>query len=189
MPETPKLPCNIDAERIVLGAILNQHPGAGEALDLLSEDDFFLDQHRILFRHLLALWNKNQGTDLVTIADHLDDSERTKAGGIDYVASLLDGIPAKFPLWQQSHSLRERRIRRMLIRAAQHIEALAFDADRNENSPDAVLDQAIEEIAAISRFCESEDYGRTDYDAAASFIAALYNRPPVPVRSGIPKLD
>lgn len=64
-------PCNLDAERAVLGAVLLEGRAALRGL-LLRPQDFFLEAHRDVFHAMLALDGRGEPIDVLTVAAQLD---------------------------------------------------------------------------------------------------------------------
>ena len=88
------LPHNVDAEKSVLGAILVNNENYYRVIETLRSEDFYLDAHRVIFRQMIELIEQSKVIDLITIQDELDRASRLEsAGGITYLAGLLDGIP------------------------------------------------------------------------------------------------
>ena len=58
-------------ERIVLGAIVSHHRQAGEALEALTEEDFFHPDHQEIFNVMQILATKGETVDLVTLYDEI----------------------------------------------------------------------------------------------------------------------
>src|SRR5690348_12756164 len=88
------LPNNLDAERSVLGAIILDNHALNAAIETLRPEDFFLDQHRRVFTHMIQLGESQQAIDLVTLTDGLHNrGELEASGGAPYLASLADGMP------------------------------------------------------------------------------------------------
>ena len=88
------LPHNIEAEKAVLGAILVNNENYYRVLENLKPADFYLNAHRVIYGKMVDLIEKSKAIDLVTIQDELDRSSQLEAaGGITYLAGLLDGIP------------------------------------------------------------------------------------------------
>ena len=93
-PEPIKqLPCNHDAERAVLGAVILDNsilPTLG-----LVPEDFSLDSHRRIFKAMLDI---DGGIDLVTLVEHmkrigaLSDLGKSPAS---YLAFLTEGLPGR----------------------------------------------------------------------------------------------
>ena len=68
-------PNSVEAERSVLGAML-QDPGAViQAAEMLFADDFYQPQHREIYDCMLALHRQQSPVDLVTV-----DSELSRRG-------------------------------------------------------------------------------------------------------------
>jgi hypothetical protein len=85
---SPRLPHSPEAERGLLAGIILGNDGPW-----LDPSDFFLPFNRELYKGLLRLKQDGKPTDdLVLIANLLDPVELENAGGIAYLASLLDGI-------------------------------------------------------------------------------------------------
>lgn len=89
------LPSNLDAERSILGAILLDNEQIDRCLDAgLKAGEFFLDQHRRIFRKMQEMAFDAQAIDLVTLSDELHRrGELEAAGGAAYLAALADGMP------------------------------------------------------------------------------------------------
>src|SRR6059058_5828567 len=82
------LPNNLEAERSVLGAILLDNHALNAAIETLRPEDFFLDQHRRVFTHMIALGESQQAIDLVTLTDELHcKGELEASGGAPYLAA------------------------------------------------------------------------------------------------------
>jgi len=89
------LPHNLDAERAILGAILLGANGANEAISQLQLTDFFLPQHRTIFRHMRLLRERGDPVDdLVLLYESLTVSNDLEAaGGAAYVSQVPEGLP------------------------------------------------------------------------------------------------
>jgi replicative DNA helicase len=90
------LPCNIHAEKTIIGAVLNDNNAFLQAAERLTPDDFFLDSHKRIFLRMSELMNKNQAVDFVTLSNELAlHKESEYIGGISYLASLTEGLPMR----------------------------------------------------------------------------------------------
>ena len=89
------LPCNLDAERFVLGSILlnsELYPEAAAALT--NGDDFSQEKHRRIWRSMAALNDQGQHIDRVTVANELmRHGELESVDGLSYLVTLDDGLP------------------------------------------------------------------------------------------------
>src|SRR5215510_9480546 len=93
-PPERTLPHNLEAEKSVLGAILIHNPAFNHAAELIDARDFFRDAHRRIFDRMVALSERGDAIDFVTLKEELSKAgELDEVGGPAYVASLADGVP------------------------------------------------------------------------------------------------
>lgn len=148
--EDRPLPNSHEMEQRVLGAIINGGKGSRNGvIDFLEVEDFFYPAHRATYEAILAV----PGIDLVTVTEQLLRTARLDtAGGVAYVASLVDGIPyfAHVELW--ARMLRGYRLIRQAMYAAEAIRERGYDAGNAAE----YLDGAIESLSAIARKAEEE---------------------------------
>jgi replicative DNA helicase len=93
------LPCNVDAERYVLGCILlsAEEQYAKVAL-LLERNDFSLEKHRRIFAAMERLSEQQIPIDRVTVAEELMKFNQLQScDGLTYIVSLDDGLPLGGP--------------------------------------------------------------------------------------------
>src|SRR5262249_10127110 len=83
-------PQSIDAEHAVLGALLLDSEAVGRAVERLSGREFYRDAHRKIFLAIVALFNRGERADLVTVTEELKRrGDLETVGGPAYVAQLL----------------------------------------------------------------------------------------------------
>ena len=154
MPETVvaaaerTLPHNLDAERSVLGAILVHNDAFNLAAQVLTPGDFYRDAHRRIFDKMIALSERRQAIDFVTVKEELARAgEVDEVGGPAYIASLADGVPRATNVEYYARIVKEKATLRNLIYAANKIVANAYEA---EDDPELILDQAESAIFSIA---------------------------------------
>ena len=69
VPSEKPLPHNLEAERCVLGAILIHNDAFNVAAELVDQDDFFREAHRLVFERMIGLNERQQAIDFVTLKD------------------------------------------------------------------------------------------------------------------------
>ncbi len=142
------LPHNADAERTVLGAILVDNQAFNSAAEVLTRDDFYRDAHRRIFEGMATLAEKSEPIDLVTLKNELTRSQSLEAaGGVAYLAGLVEGVPRLENVLPWSRIIREASVLRNLIHASSRIAQEATDA---QDTADAILDRAEQAIFAIA---------------------------------------
>jgi replicative DNA helicase len=154
MPETATatpertLPHNLEAEKSVLGAILMHNEAFNYAAELIDSKDFFRDAHRRIFDKMVALSERNDAIDLVTLKEELARSnELDEVGGPAYIASLADGVPRSANVEHYARIVKEKATLRSLIQSANRILS---DAYRAEEDADLILDGAEKAIFEIA---------------------------------------
>ena len=60
------LPHNVDAEKSVLGSILVNNEHYYRIVEMLRAEDFYLDAHRVIFRHMMELMEKFLSKKILT---------------------------------------------------------------------------------------------------------------------------
>src|SRR5215470_8235330 len=88
------LPHNLEAEKSVLGAILIHNDAFNHAAELIDSRDFFRDAHRRIFERMVALSERGDAIDFITLKEELTrGGDIEEVGGPAYLASLTDGVP------------------------------------------------------------------------------------------------
>lgn len=125
-------PHNLDAERAVLGAFMLDSPASSQVLDLLGADDFLITQNRTIYRRIHVMRRAGLPVDLLTLHDALEaNNELNAAGGVGYIASLIDGVHRLINAGQYAQIvLRDSQLRQLAYLAENFREkALAPEAD------------------------------------------------------------
>jgi replicative DNA helicase len=142
------LPHNLDAERSVLGAILIDNEAFNIAASVIDAGAFFRDAHRRIFDRMVALNERSQPIDLITLNEELDrNGELDEAGGPAYLASLLDGVPRATNVEYYAKIVKEKATLRALIFSANKILSNAYEADQDA---DLILDEAESAIFSVA---------------------------------------
>jgi len=78
------VPSNVEAERLILGAILFDNTTINQAIERLKTDDFLLTSNHRIFKKMIKLSEQGRGIDPITLQEEL-----CRAGELDPV-----GVPA-----------------------------------------------------------------------------------------------
>lgn len=145
-PET--LPSRPEAERSLIGALLIDGGLLTRVMEHVVPDDFAVEAHRLAYDACLALSDRKEAVDLVTVQAELERHGRLeRAGGTAYLASLLDNVPDVESVETYAKLVREAALRRQLILQSRRAARAAVDA------PDAqaVLEAAQQELVDIAK--------------------------------------
>lgn len=144
----PAIPHNLDAERFLLGSVLVDGSTIGEATAMIQAEDFFLNEHKHVFRAAQRLAQKGCQPDLVTVVDDLrQQGELELAGGVAYVAALLDGGLRVGNIKFYAQIIRRCSQLRSLMRIA---DDLLGAAGAPGADPACIADEAIARLARIA---------------------------------------
>jgi len=142
------LPHNLEAERSVLGAILVHNEAFNTAAQVIDGRDFYRDAHRRIFDRMVALSERGEAIDFITLKEELSrGGELEEVGGPAYVASLVDGVPRATNVEYYARIVKEKATLRNLIYAANKILTNAYEADQES---DLILDEAESSIFAVA---------------------------------------
>ena len=141
-------PNNLEAERGVIGAILLDPRLCDDVAIVLRPDDFYLDQHRRVYRRLLEMNAASSGIDLTLLVEELRSSgELVEIGGEAYLAELMNSVQVTAHAAYYAKIVQQNAIRRQLIETC---ESVLSDAYAPEVQPKELVARAEEKIVAIN---------------------------------------
>ena len=115
-------PHSIEAEQSLLGGLLLDNQAFDKIADQVTADDFYRDDHRRIFRHLVKLIQAAKPADVVTVAESIDASEdRERTGGAAYLGALSRNTPSALNIRRYAELVRERSVQRRLAQVATEI--------------------------------------------------------------------
>ena len=142
------LPQNLEAERSVLGAVLLDPNALAFVIPILTEQDFFTDSHRRIYRSMLDLSQRSAEIDILTLKEEFARTGSVeKVGGAAYLSSLLDAVPDVANVEHYARIVKEKSTLRRLIQAGQR---LIREGLSQEKTAEALLGDATGEIFDIA---------------------------------------
>lgn len=149
-------PNNPEAEQACLGALLLDPDALTTVLRYVRPDDFYLSSHAEIYAAIIALHEKGQKADLITITDEMKlAGSLERAGGPGYIASLTSMTPSAANVEYYARIIQEMSTRRNLIKTAALVSSLAYD-DTRETEP--ILDQIQAKIFEITQNRKAASY-------------------------------
>jgi len=149
-------PQNLEAERACLGSMLLDREAIEVAIDLLRDEDFYSQQHKIIYNSILDLYNRSAPVDIITLNDHLKGTdELDKAGGVVYISSLLDEVPTSANIEYYAKIVEQKSLLRKLISAASSIVSLGYGKEKDAYE---IIDEAEKLIFDVAERKESRGY-------------------------------
>jgi len=147
----PLPPHSIEAEQAVLGGLLLDPAAWDNVADVLTADDFYRADHKLIFQAIAALAATSKPTDVVTVVGELERrSELEQAGGQITVLTLSRDTPTAANVRAYADIVRERSILRQLVTAGSEIASAVFNND-GETARELVdkAEQKVFEIAEM----------------------------------------
>lgn len=145
-----KPPYSEEAEKGVLGAALLD---GARIIDLcrinkLSEESFFIQAHKVLYRCLLDMQETGRQIDLLTVAEFLKGrGELELVGGADFLDALVDATPVAAYGSHYIEIVRDKFILRELIARANDTIESCYDV---EDSAESVLNEAEQRFLSLA---------------------------------------
>ena len=142
-------PQSIEAEQSVLGGLLLDNQSWDRIADIITADDFYRREHRLIFNSISALCAESSPADVVTASEWLERSgELDAAGGLAYLGSLANNTPSAANIVAYAAIVRENSVMRELVRAASDIGGMVYTPEGRTASE--LLDFAEKRILDIS---------------------------------------
>lgn len=142
-------PQNIQAEDSLIGSLLLDREAIIKVADIVAGDDFYVDKNRLIFEAILALYEKREPIDVVTLSNKLESmGELDNIGGAAYLTELVNGVPSAAHVAHYAQIVAQKATLRRLIEASAKINGLAYD----EDAPlDGLLDSAEQTLFEVSQ--------------------------------------
>lgn len=122
-------PSNLEAEQHLLGSMILNSSALAEGLFLVREDDFYKDAHKIIYKALVEL-NDRDHFDALVVVDLLRDQGNLKAvGGAEYISELVQTASRTYNVGEYAAIVHEKSIRRKLIDASSAIITECFQLE------------------------------------------------------------
>jgi replicative DNA helicase len=123
-------PHSLEAEQSVLGALLIDKTAWDQVADIVTTEDFYRPDHRLIYEALGELVAANRPADVVTVSEQLERRGRlTDAGGLAYLGTLAGDTPTAANARSYAQIVRERALLRRLIEAGREIASSVFNDD------------------------------------------------------------
>jgi replicative DNA helicase len=171
-------PHDTSAERAVLGSVLIDPQRLTDVAAILTERDFYLDAHRLVWRGLAALDDAGKPIDLLLLSRHLRDAGSLEAaGGNAGLAEIVRSVAVSAHAEHYAGIVRQHARYRALIGAATEalrasyarddtpeaiadaMEAAILEADPGSGAPVEASDAAVKAMASFAADTESRRMG------------------------------
>ena len=112
-------PYSVEAEQSTLGGLMIDNSAWDQIADRLGEDDFYQNDHKLIYRAIRNLAQHDAPFDVVTLAEWLErNNQLEEAGGLAYLGLLARDTPSasrKVSIDTERNSCRTRELLRIFL--------------------------------------------------------------------------
>ena len=111
----------------MLGGLLLDNSAWDRIADLISEQDFYRYDHKLIYRHITKLIEASRPADVITVAESIERSgEIADVGGLAYIGALAKNTPSAANIRRYAEIVRERSVMRKLVEVGTAIADSAY---------------------------------------------------------------
>ncbi|WP_136116030.1 replicative DNA helicase [Streptococcus pyogenes] len=172
LPEVAELrvqPQDLLAEQSVLGSIFISPDKLIAVREFISPDDFYKYAHKIIFRAMITLSDRNDAIDATTIRTILDDQDDLQSiGGLSYIVELVNSVPTSANAEYYAKIVAEKAMLRDIIARLTESVNLAYDEILKPEEVIAGVERALIELNEHSNrsgFRKISDVLKVNYEA------------------------
>jgi len=151
-----KLPFSAIAEQSLLGSILIDPQSINQIADIISSDDFYLEEHKQIYLAMHGLFITNSQIDVVTLIDELvKKGIYSKSGGEEYIKVIAQTVPNALNVKDYAKIVKDKSILRQLIGMCDEVSDKAY-SEQDEVS--AIIEMAQSKLYAITQGRETKNF-------------------------------
>ena len=186
------LPHSVEAEESVIGALLIDPDTLPKITGIVAAEDFYVTKNRWCYEACIALFDRSEAINQVTVAEELNLKERLEEiGGTSYLAHLVRTVPTTIHVEHYATIVQRTSIMRRLIRTADEIAAIGYEGDADS---EAALSKAEDLLYRVRTARSTRDFVdiRKVLDEYMEQSASLLSSRDIhlsPIATGFPDLD
>jgi replicative DNA helicase len=173
-------PQSIQSEQSVLGGLMLDNKTWDLVSDKIVESDFYRQDHRLIFRIIQQLAEKQSPFDVITVSEALEEiGELENSGGLSYIGLLAKDTPSAANIVTYANIVRDRSVLRQLIHVATEILDSAFNTEGRETAD--LLENAECEVFKIA---EQRQRGQGGFKSIKSALKKAVDKIEIMFESG-----
>lgn len=140
-------PQDLLAEQSVLGSIFISPDKLITVREYVSPDDFYKYAHKIIFKAMIALSDRNEAIDATTVRTILDNQgDLQNIGGLSYIVELVNSVPTSANAEYYAKIVAEKATLRNIIARLTETVNLAYDGTTDSEELIAGAEKALVDI-------------------------------------------
>ncbi|MEN9622083.1 MAG: hypothetical protein RLZZ67_517 [Candidatus Parcubacteria bacterium] len=149
-------PQSIEAEQALLGSICLRPEAIHEVTDVVREEDFYSDKHRVIWQAMMSLTSKGNPIDLISLSSKLrDEGSLDRVGGASYLSELVQLVPSASNVRHYGTIVQKKSMMRRLIEAGEHITHTGF---AEEGELEEIIDTAEKKLFDVTNAIGSHKF-------------------------------
>jgi len=165
-------PHSVEAEQSLLGGLLIDGRAWDDVADIVTDDDFYRNDHRLIFAAIRNLSGEGAPVDAVTIGEYLSrHAKLDEIGGMAYLGDLVSNTSGASNIKSYAGIIRERSILRQLVQVSTDIGSFAFNTEGRSSAE--ILDIAEQKVFDIA---EQGARGNKGYRPIKDLLGAVTER-------------
>ncbi len=149
-------PQDILAEQSVLGAIFLDEGKLVFVREYIEAEDFFKHAHKLIFKAMIALSDRNEAIDATTMRNYLvNHGDLENIGGLAYLAEIISSVPTAANAEFYAKIVAEKsNLRKLIARLTDAVNQAYEGADGSDdiiaNAEKALIDVSEEPVEVVS---------------------------------------
>ena len=165
-------PFSIQAEQSVLGGLMLDNQTWDSIADKVVESDFYRKDHRLIFRTIEKLAEKQEPFDVITLSDVLSAfGQLEEVGGLAYLGTLAKDTPSAANIVSYAKIVRDKSVLRQLIHVGTEISDSAFNPEGRDTSE--LLENAERQVFDIA---EQRQRGQSGFSSIKSLLVQAVDK-------------
>lgn len=165
-------PHSIQAEQSVLGGLMLDNQTWDSIADKVVEGDFYRKDHRMIFRAIEKLAEKQDPFDVITLSEALASAgQLNEVGGLAYLGTLAKDTPSAANIAAYATIVRDKSVLRQLIHVGTDISDSAFNPEGRDTSE--LLENAERQVFQIA---EQRQRGQGGFTSIKSLLAQAVDK-------------
>ncbi|MGR9052727.1 MAG: replicative DNA helicase [Gammaproteobacteria bacterium] len=165
-------PHSIQAEQSVLGGLMLDNRTWDSVADKVVESDFYRKDHRLIFKTIERLAEKQDPFDVITLSEALKSAGMLEeAGGLMYLGTLANDTPSAANIVAYANIVRDKSVLRQLIHVGTDISDSAFNPEGRDTAE--LLENAERQVFEIA---EQRQRGQGGFMSIKSLLAQAVDK-------------
>lgn len=165
-------PESVRSEQSLLGALLLDARALDSITDVVKAEDFYRNDHRLIFEHIQKLVGQNKPVDVITLSEELKNCNLEEVtGGLSYLNELAVNATSTANIRRYAQIVREKSVLRQMIEIGDRMITNAVNPEGREL--DELLSEAERDVLGIN---EQNSQGKRGFRSFNTLMTEVTSR-------------